>query len=574
MSTYISIFSDEAFKRSTYEYSNSLLYSWRIFLTISSLITIYLVLTRFENEIDKSQELITCVTIFDVPTLAYGAVVDIIACSVNLLLFIIPLTKLIRSSRKLNDASIDAFSRSRSVPMMRNYSITNKNIINDNYNDDDKSKNLNKSINNHNNNYGSSPRSYTTTTTTNININFNTNIDTNYSDINSDINSDIDGGDTIINNNVKRNINSTSNTNKNINSNTGKIIPINYNNHTRNENVNSNHFSFNINDNHNHNDTGNIQQTQMMWNTTSYSDKNLQMNKQFMMNQDQFKGNSNNVNNNNNNNLNVNNYNDQIVEIGVQQRLGFIHGSPVLSSSPSASANANPYPSENGNTSVNTGVNPIGGISVSASAGGNDIVSGGVNINSVKSGVIGISSVNNVYGSNGSGHVSAAEDHGYDSDGGDGDSDHRRRAETVTSATVDSIEIRGDLGDGRTDRVRGDRVGNRDVTGNGNGSGNGNGGGDCARKRKGTETKLRSRKSSAASGVRMQDEDVLYRIGKKLTVLTMIGTSSTVGALVLVALFTVPGLWFGIDSTLNVISALLMYYWNQKYYKMLCKCCL
>ena len=51
----------------------------------------------------------------------------------------------------------------------------------------------------------------------------------------------------------------------------------------------------------------------------------------------------------------------------------------------------------------------------------------------------------------------------------------------------------------------------------------------------------------------------------------MIGTSFTVGALVLVALFTVS---VTIDSTLNVISALLMYYWNQKYYKMLCKCCL
>ena len=87
-------------------------------------------------------------------------------------------------------------------------------------------------------------------------------------------------------------------------------------------------------------------------------------------------------------------------------------------------------------------------------------------------------------------------------------------------------------------------------------------------------TKKRSRKKSGASSVRMQDEDVLDRIGKKLRVLTMIGTSFTVGALVLVALFTVAGLWFGVDSTLNVISALLMYYWNQKYCKMLCKCCL
>ena len=38
----------------------------------------------------------------------------------------------------------------------------------------------------------------------------------------------------------------------------------------------------------------------------------------------------------------------------------------------------------------------------------------------------------------------------------------------VTSTTVNSIEIRGDLGDERTDRTGGDRVGNRNGNANGN----------------------------------------------------------------------------------------------------------
>ena len=113
---------DEAFGDSAYRYSKTFLYSWRTFLTLSS--TILSVATIIANNpqavenIDDKEYYLSCYLIWNNNVLYFLALLDIIACVVNVILFIIPLRKLDKKRKELQN-NINTYSN-------------NLNVVNDN----------------------------------------------------------------------------------------------------------------------------------------------------------------------------------------------------------------------------------------------------------------------------------------------------------------------------------------------------------------------------------------------------------------------------------------------------------
>ena len=96
--------------------------------------------------------------------------------------------------------------------------------------------------------------------------------------------------------------------------------------------------------------------------------------------------------------------------------------------------------------------------------------------------------------------------------------------------------------------------------------------------------------------------DPLHKVAKKLTLLTVISVGTTLGATTLIVVFAMPAVWYviyylsyfvicvllcfvsfcyfdlieyyrvSIDCIFNIMTTLLTFKWNQKYYQLLCQC--
>ena len=106
----------EAFGDSNFGISNEKLIVWRIFVTIANITTVIFGVMSWDVIINKNGNYYTCQlnTEFDTTPLTAIGVVDVTACGVNLLLFIVPL---IRINKEMNRINLRLHMRDQSPPV-------------------------------------------------------------------------------------------------------------------------------------------------------------------------------------------------------------------------------------------------------------------------------------------------------------------------------------------------------------------------------------------------------------------------------------------------------------------------
>ena len=119
----------EVFRGSAFGYSLKLLYGWQSFLTIGVIGNAVLNVFNSKPYINNNLSFLSCDTKVNTIILTYTALFDITACSVNLILFIIPL-------KKLNDSMAEN-EQSKSKSKSTSNSTNNHNNNNNNTNNND-----------------------------------------------------------------------------------------------------------------------------------------------------------------------------------------------------------------------------------------------------------------------------------------------------------------------------------------------------------------------------------------------------------------------------------------------------
>ena len=140
---------DEAFGDSAYRYSNKFLYGWRVFLTLSS--TILSIATIIVNNpeavenIQNEEYYLSCYLVWNNIVLFFLVLLDIIACVVNVVLFIIPLRKLDKKRKELENninGSVNHLKNGETSKTGSINSTKNSNISDDNTDNNDDDSNV------------------------------------------------------------------------------------------------------------------------------------------------------------------------------------------------------------------------------------------------------------------------------------------------------------------------------------------------------------------------------------------------------------------------------------------------